>query len=92
MQYPGHADTRTQTVRLRAADGMARRTVQHPVIRDGRIVARGTISSRARGVVRLQLEYETARCELRVLAHATGVATAARSPWMNVVSPAASMQ
>jgi hypothetical protein len=44
-------------VRLRAASQQADLEVDRPVIEDGRLKARGTISDRARGVVRLQLHY-----------------------------------
>ena len=58
MAYPGDADTRPQTVRLRAASGRADLQLGRPTIsNDGRLRASGTISSRARGSVRVQLEY-----------------------------------
>jgi hypothetical protein len=57
MTYPGDADTRPQTVRLRAANGRAFLDATRPVIENGRLKASGTISTRARGVVRVQLEY-----------------------------------
>lgn len=57
IDYPGDSDTRPQTVRLRAASRHADLTVQRPTITDGRLRASGTISSLARGVVRLQLQY-----------------------------------
>lgn len=58
IHYGGDADTRAQTVRLRAANGQARLRMTRPTITaDGRLRAGGTVSSRARGVVRVQLEY-----------------------------------
>ncbi len=44
-------------MRLRAASQQADLELDRPVIEDGRLKARGTISDRARGVVRLQLQY-----------------------------------
>lgn len=57
ISYPGDADTRPQTVRLRAAAQRADLRLSRPTIADGRLRASGTISSRARGVVRVQIEY-----------------------------------
>jgi hypothetical protein len=57
MRYPGDADTRPQVVRLRAAANPAALDASRPVIQNGRLIASGTISRRAQGVVRLQLEY-----------------------------------
>ena len=58
IRYKGDADTRPQTVRLRAANRRADLTASRPTIdANGRLRASGRISSRARGVVRLQLEY-----------------------------------
>jgi hypothetical protein len=57
INYPGDKDTRPQEVRLRAASQKANLQLKRPVIEDGRLKARGTISDRARGVVRLQLQY-----------------------------------
>jgi hypothetical protein len=58
MTYAGDADTRPQTVRLRAAAQPARLRLLRPQIIDGRLRASGTVTSTARGVVRLQLEYD----------------------------------
>ena len=58
ISYAGDDDTRPQTVRLRAANQPAALRLSRPRIVDGRIRAAGTVSGRARGVVRLQLEYE----------------------------------
>ena len=58
IRYRGDADTRPQTVRLRAANGRADLTASRPTIAaNGRLRTAGRISSRARGVVRVQLEY-----------------------------------
>ena len=59
INYPGDADTRPQSVRLRAAARRAGLRPARPTIADGRLRAVGTISSRARGVVRVQIEYAT---------------------------------
>jgi len=64
--YPGDGDTRAQTVRLRAANGKAGLNLARPQIVNGRIQASGTISSAARGSVRLQLSYQFG-CENRVI-------------------------
>lgn len=57
IAYAGDADTRPQVVRLRAANRAAVLTAVRPTIVDNRLRASGTISSLARGVVRVQLEY-----------------------------------
>jgi hypothetical protein len=57
MTYGGDVDTRPQEVRLRAASQRANLDLDRPVIEDGRLKADGTISGRARGIVRLQLQY-----------------------------------
>jgi hypothetical protein len=57
ISYPGDDDTRPQEVRLRAASQPANLELERPVIDDGRIRAEGTVSDRARGVVRLQVQY-----------------------------------
>lgn len=66
LTYPGDGDTRPQTVRLRAAANKAHLNLARPLIAGDRIVAAGTVSDRARGVVRLQLEYQL-NCVIRVL-------------------------
>ncbi len=58
ITYAGDADTRPQTVRLRAASQPARLQLQRPRIVDGRLRASGTVSHSARGVVRVQLQYD----------------------------------
>jgi hypothetical protein len=60
LRYPGDEDTRPQEVRLRAASQKAKLELERPRIEDGRIKAQGTISKRARGVVRLQVQYVVA--------------------------------
>jgi hypothetical protein len=57
VTYPGDDDTRPQEVRLRAASQPADLELERPVYEDGRIKAQGTVSDRARGVVRLQVQY-----------------------------------
>ena len=57
IAYPGDEDTRPQEVRLRAASHKANLELQRPVIEDGRLKAQGAVSDRARGLVRLQLQY-----------------------------------
>lgn len=67
MKYRGDADTRLQEVRLRAARNKAKLDLSRPTIdKDGHIKASGTVSGKARGVVRLQLEYQFL-CDTRVL-------------------------
>jgi hypothetical protein len=58
LSYSGDPDTQPQEVRLRAASQQANLDAERPRIEDGRLKASGEISSRARGVVRLQLLYE----------------------------------
>ncbi len=59
LTYEGDADTRPQTVRLRAAAGKANLRLARPTIVGGRLRAAGTISDDARGVVRVQIQYES---------------------------------
>lgn len=57
IRYGGDADTRSQVVRLRAARRQADLQLARPRI-DGRfLAASGSVADRARGVVRVQLEY-----------------------------------
>jgi hypothetical protein len=58
ISYDGDADTRPQTVRLRAANRPAQLRLSRPRIVGNRVQASGTVSRLARGVVRLQLEYD----------------------------------
>ncbi len=61
MRYAGNAATRPQTVRLRAAARPARLVARRPSLgRGGRLRAAGTISRRARGIVRVQLQFDAA--------------------------------
>ncbi|HEV2753732.1 MAG TPA: hypothetical protein VGV36_07845, partial [Solirubrobacteraceae bacterium] len=55
----GNDRTRGQEVRLRAAPRRAGLDLDRPTLRDGRLRALGTISRRARGVVRVQLSWST---------------------------------
>ena len=57
LRYPGNDRTRPQEVRLRAAARAAGLTAQRPRLSAGRLVAGGSVSSRARGVVRVQLDW-----------------------------------
>jgi hypothetical protein len=57
ITYRGDADTRKQVVRLRAANNPSRLIVTRPTISNGRLRASGRVSRKARGVVRVQLEY-----------------------------------
>ena len=63
LAYPGDADTRPQVVRLRAASQPARLEMDRPRIVNNRLRADGTVTSRARGVVRVQLEYLAQNCQ-----------------------------
>ena len=58
ITYAGDADTRPQTVRLRAASQPANLELARPTIVDGRVRASGTVTAKARGVVRVQLQYD----------------------------------
>lgn len=56
--YNGDADTRPQTLRSRAANNKANLDAERPTISaDGVLRAKGTVTSRARGVVRIELQY-----------------------------------
>ncbi|HWC25663.1 MAG TPA: S8 family serine peptidase [Solirubrobacteraceae bacterium] len=57
LRYPGNDRTRGQEVRLRAAARSAQLAARRPRLVGGRLVAEGTVSSRARGVVRVQLDW-----------------------------------
>jgi hypothetical protein len=58
FNYPGDADTRPQVVRLRAANVPAKLSGTRPTISPaGVLQAQGIVTIRARGVVRVQLEY-----------------------------------
>jgi hypothetical protein len=61
ITYPGDADTRSQSVRLRVAARPARLRASRPTLTAaGRLRAAGTIRPGARGVVRVQLQYQFA--------------------------------
>jgi hypothetical protein len=58
ISYKGDGDTRPQKVRLRAANNPSQLTSSRPVITSsGVLKASGTVTTKARGVVRTQLEY-----------------------------------
>ena len=67
LAYKGSDRTQPQEVRLRAAPRAARLRAARPRIAQGRLTAAGTISTRARGVVRLQLLYEPSGARTRTL-------------------------
>jgi len=67
LTYPGDDDTQPQEVRLRAASQKANLHATRPKLSGRRLTATGTISTRARGVVRLQLLYEPADSSTRTL-------------------------
>jgi len=58
LTYKGNGATRPQSVRLRAAAVPAALRARRPTLSAGRLRASGTISSRARGSVRVQLQFE----------------------------------
>ena len=61
MNYKGNAATLPQTVRLRAAARPAVLVARRPTLSaQGRLRASGTVSRRARGVVRIELQFATA--------------------------------
>ena len=57
ITYPGDEDTRPQELRLRAANGRARLDLDRPTLQDGRLRAKGTVTRRATGVVRVSISY-----------------------------------
>ena len=58
LRYSGDGDTRAQTLRLRAARRAARLSSKRPTINStGQLDAAGAITRRAKGVVRLSLEW-----------------------------------
>ncbi len=57
LRYPGDADTRAQTLRLRAALRAPKLSSSRPAITGGVLTAAGAITKTARGVVRLSLEW-----------------------------------
>ena len=69
MRYAGNGRTRPQTVRLRAARRPARLVVRRPTLSGGgRLRASGTIRALARGVVRVQVQFDDASGGTRTLA------------------------
>ncbi len=57
LRWRGDAAVRAASVRLRAADQPARLRVGEAAVRRGQLVADGTVSPRARGLVHLRLAY-----------------------------------
>jgi hypothetical protein len=57
IRYGGDARTQAQTARVLAARTAAGLTMQRPTLTAGRLRASGSISTRARGVVHLQLQF-----------------------------------
>jgi len=57
LKYKGDKDTRPQEVRLRAASRRAKLDVDRISLVDGRLSARGSVTSKARGIVRLRYSY-----------------------------------
>lgn len=58
IDYAGNDVTRPQSVRLRAASQPARLSLGRPTLgNDGRLKASGTVSRKARGVVRMEVQY-----------------------------------
>ncbi|MDP8968860.1 MAG: hypothetical protein M3N04_09695, partial [Actinomycetota bacterium] len=57
ISYGGDSDTQPSSIRLRAAPGRAHLRAQRPQIESRHLRAQGTIASRARGVVRIQLVF-----------------------------------
>jgi hypothetical protein len=67
LTYPGDADTRPQEVRLRAASGQANLEMQRPRIDGDRIKAQGRVTDKARGVVRVQLQWLDQACNAQTI-------------------------
>ncbi len=86
ISYPGDADTQPQVVRLRAAAVPADLDAGRPTLANGRLRASGRISSRARGVVRLQVLFEPPGQTTRTLSFKARVS--ARRYRINVALPA----
>jgi hypothetical protein len=57
LNYQGDGDTRPEEVRLRAASQHADLAVEEISLLDGRLSAKGSVTSRARGIVRLRYSY-----------------------------------
>jgi hypothetical protein len=59
LSYEGNERVRPMEVRLRAANGKSKLSRSKLSLQVGKLTAQGEISSRARGVVRLSLSYDT---------------------------------
>ena len=70
IRYGGDNDTQPSSVRLRAAPRRAGLRAARPRIADGRLRTQGTISRRARGVVRLQIVFTVGGERLMIAARA----------------------
>ncbi len=57
LNYQGDQDTRPEEVRLRAASQHADLDVEEISLLDGRLSAKGSVTSRAKGIVRLSYSY-----------------------------------
>jgi uncharacterized delta-60 repeat protein len=57
LNYQGDQDTRPEEVRLRAASQDAELAVEEISLLDGRLSARGSVTSRAKGIVRFSYSY-----------------------------------
>jgi hypothetical protein len=60
LSYPGNERTRPQEIRLRAAGNPAKLKLTRPRLREGRLQVAGTVTRRARGVVRILIEFQSA--------------------------------
>ncbi|HEX8205812.1 MAG TPA: DPP IV N-terminal domain-containing protein [Solirubrobacteraceae bacterium] len=58
IAYDGDADTRPMEIRSRAANQKAALSLERPKIVDNRLQASGTVNPRARGKVRIVLQYQ----------------------------------
>ena len=67
LNYKGDPDTRPQIVRLRAAERPANLEMERPRIDGGRVKAQGTVSNRARGVVRVQIQWLDQACATQTI-------------------------
>lgn len=87
ITYPGDADTQPQEVRLRAAPRPAGLLAGRPALSPaGTLTASGRISSRARGVVRIQLLFEPAGQSTRTI-ELTAPITNGRYSLRRAISP-----
>ena len=67
LTYRGDTDTRPQEVRLRAASGQANLEMERPRVTSDRIKAQGRVTARARGVVRVQLQWLDQACNAQTI-------------------------